>query len=182
MSFSTTTGYGSTTSIDYFHAPRGGVAFTAASDIFAGTPVYLQQTAIGSVTAWGGAPVVNGCASSADHPIGIAADNAAAGTAVTVYDAPNYPRLVVSGSVNAAMEIGVINTSSAVHPVSGVVGLYPVLGQVSGASYSNIIIYGVSSTTTYNAVWSIGQALESGNPGQGVLVSIAPRLLSGLAS
>lgn len=183
MPFPVSFGYGSTTNFDWKHAARGAISCIAASDIFAGTPVTLQASAIGSSSlSLNAGFAVRMCGSQNDQPLGIAADNAAAGQAVAVLDQPNYPRLVVSGSVNAAMQIGVINTSSAVHPLSAVVTTYPVLGQVQAGSTSNqggLVASAIPSS--YNAVWAIGQTFEPGNPGQGVVVQIAPRLLSGLA-
>lgn len=181
MPFPITTGYGSTAGIDFIHAERGRIALFAASDIFAGTPVTIQQTAIGSTTSTDQGFAVRMCASQNDEPLGIARDNAAAGGPVTVWDYGNIVRLVVNGSVNAAFQIGVINTSSAVHPISNVSVQYPVLGQVTAASWSNIVNAVGASSATFNAAWSVGQSFEPGNPGQGVPVRINPRLLSGLA-
>ncbi len=183
MPFPVTTGYGSTSAFDFIHAERGRVAMFAASDIFAGMPVTLQASAIGSVSSLQNGFAVRMCASANDQPFGIARDDAAAGAPVAVWDAPNYLRLTVSGSVNAAMQVGVINTSSAKHPVSGVTTTYPVLGQVTAASTSNQggTWGGSAVPSSYNATWAIGQSLEPGNPGQGVVIQINPRLLSGLA-
>lgn len=184
MPFPVNFGYGSTTSIDYVHAERGRVAMFAASDIFAGTVVTLQASSIGSsAVSLNQGFAVRMAASQNDQPFGIARDNAIAGQAVTVWDSPNYLRLTVGGSVNAAQQIGVINTSSAAHPISGVVTAYPNVGQVTPGSTSNYSgTWGASAVpSSYNAVWAIGQALEPGIPGQGVVVQIAPRLLSGLA-
>jgi hypothetical protein len=184
MPFPLQTGYASTTGIDWTHAERGRVSMFAASDILAGMPVTLigaSFTASSSIQQSGFS--VRMCASQNDQPFGIARDAAAAGQPVTVYDAPNYLRLVVNGSVNLGQQVGVTAFgSTAVCPPSGVTVQFPVLGQVTAASTSNYVAYyGNPSATTFNAVWAIGQALEPANPGQGAVVQIAPRLLSGLA-
>lgn len=182
--FSTNFGYGSTTSADQWHTKRGTIEAFAASDVFAGAAVkFSLASATGaSVTPISQPPgfFVQMCGSQNDEPVGFARDNAVAGGAITVIDIGNIIRETVQGSVNLGQYVGVISASPAVHPVSGVTNYVPNLGQVTAASWSNVVNAVGASSATFSAVWTIGTAMDIGNPGQGVAIRVNPRLLSGL--
>jgi hypothetical protein len=184
MPFATIVGYGSTTAQDSVHTLRGRIEAFAASDVVAGTPVKFS---VASATGSSMSPISNPpgffvemCGSQNDEPLGFARDHAVAGGPVAVFDYGNIIRETVQGSVNLGQYVGVIGTGATAHPVSGATIRVPQLGAVYAASFSNIVMYGVSSTSTFSAVWAVGQALDIGNPGQGVAIRVNPRLLSGL--
>jgi hypothetical protein len=186
MAFTASTAYGSTTNQDFWHTKRGTIECFAASDVIAGAAVTFG---VASTTSSSFSPIANPpgffvrmCASSSDEPVGFARDYAVAGKPVSVIDIGNIVRETVQGSVNLGAYVGVISASPVTNPISNVSNLTPNLGAVTGASYSNIVIYGVSSTSTFTPVWAVGRAMDIGNPGQGVAVRVNPLLLSGLAA
>lgn len=184
MPFPNQAGYGSTTQFDAIHTLRGRIEAFAASDIVAGTVVkWVTASATGSsMTPISQPPgyFVSMVGSSNEEPLGFARDNAVAGAPVTVFDFGNILRETVQGSVNLGQKVGVISASPTVHELSGVSVLTPNLGQVTAASYSNIVNAVGASSATFNAVWSVGDAVDIANPGQGCAVRVNPRLLSGL--
>jgi hypothetical protein len=174
-------GYGSTTSSEAIHTLRGRIEAFAASDVFIGAAVKwatasITTASISTLNTSPGFQVVM-CASSNDEPLGFARDNAQAGQPIAILDYGNIVRETVQGSVNLGQKVGVISASPAVHPLSGVTSYVPNIGQVVAASVSS---GQVGSANSFNAVWSVGDALDIGNPGQGVAIRINPRLLSGL--
>lgn len=139
----------------------------AASDIVAGAVVRLA-----SQGDW----TVQMVAASSERPLGVARDNAAAGTAVAVLDYGNIYRSPIGagGSFSRQADVGVVGTSQVAHPISGVTVTYPVLGQVTGTPS---VAVGASSA----AVWSVGQSFESTAIGDQFAYRVDPRLLSGLS-
>lgn len=185
MPYPTTVGYGSTTSQDSIHTLRGRIEAFAASDIY---PNAVVKWSIASATGASMNPITNPpgyfvemCGSQNDEPLGFARDGAVAGAPVAVFDYGNIIRQTVQASTNLGQKVGVVGTGATAHPVSAVVIRVPQLGAVSAASVSNFMTaLGAPSTTSFSAVWSIGEALDNGNPGQGVSIRVNPRLLSGL--
>lgn len=147
---------------------RGHIPCFAASDIWAGAPVCLASSGDWTVTM---------CPDSSHKPIGVAKDFAAAGDSVSVYDDGNIKRSYpgAGGSFTRQSFVGVVGTSSGVHPISGVNVTYPVLGQVSGTPS---VAVGASAA----AVWAVGVAYESAAVGDQAAYRIEPRLLSGLVT
>lgn len=187
MPFPIAAGYGSTTSSESIHTLRGRIECFAASDVFAGAAVKwatasITTASISTLNTSPGFQVIM-CGSANDEPLGFAREAATAGQPLAVFDYGNIIRETVQGSVNLGQKVGVISASPAVHPLSGVTSYVPNIGQVTAASTSNQggTWGGSSVPSSYNATWSIGDALDIGNPGQGVAIRVNPRLLSGLA-
>lgn len=145
---------------------RGLVPVFAASDIFPGAAVRIASS---------GDWAVQMVQSSAEKPLGIARDYAAAGDPVAVYDDFNIVRTPAGASFSRESYLGVVGTSSAVHPISGVTVTYPVLGQVTGTP-------SVAVGASVAPVWAVGQAWESAAIGDMAAFRIEPRLLSGLVT
>ena len=186
MALANQAGSGSTTSSDSIHTLRGRIEAFAASDILAGAAVTwatasITTASISTLNTSPGFQVIM-CASSNQEPLGFARDNAVAGKPVAVFDYGNIIRETVQGSVNLGQKVGVISASPVTHPVSLVSVMTPNIGQVLPASTSNQggTWGGSSVPSSYNATWSIGDAVDIGNPGQGVAIRVNPRLLSGL--
>jgi hypothetical protein len=145
---------------------RGRLPMFAGSDIMQGAPVTVASSGDWTVIM---------CTSSAQKPIGIARDYAIAGNAVNVKDMGNVVRDYVAGtgagaSFSRQAYLGVIGTSSGVHPQSGVSVTFPVLGQVAIGSQGQATVY------------AVGQAWESAAIGDFAAYRIEPTLLSGLVS
>lgn len=138
----------------------------AASDILANTPVRFAS--IGDLN-------VQMVQTSAERPVGIARDFAKAGEPVAVFDFGNLKRVTAGGSFPRQSDVGVVGTSSAVHPESGVTVTYGYIGQLNGSQTS---VMGGSQ----GAVWAVGQAMESAAIADYALIRIDPRLLSGLTA
>jgi hypothetical protein len=152
------------TSVKRFEIP----AF-AGSDIWAGAAVYLAS---------GGDWTVQMCTSSSQKPLGIARDYAQAGDPVSVWDYGNIQRtypIGAGGSFPRQAYVGVIGTSSGVHPESGVTVTYPVLGQVNSTPSVPV---GASAAS----VWAVGVAYESAAIGDSAAFRIEPALLSGVVN
>jgi hypothetical protein len=154
---------------------RNAIAGFAASDVFQGAPVKLAQNTTGDQSQW----YFQMCQSSADKPVGIAHDNAIAGDALSVFDDMNIVRAMVTpnlyglgASVTRTNYVGVVGTSTAVHPESGATVTFPLLGQVSS---SPSVAVGASTAP----VWAVGAAYENGAVGDRAGYRIEPRLLSG---
>ncbi len=139
----------------------------AASDIVAGAAVRIASS---------GDWAVQMCQSSAEMPLGTARDFAAAGQPVSVWDIGNIQRTLPGAGASFAREswVGVVGTSSMVHPISGVTVTYGVLGQVTATASA----VGGSSTP----VWAIGQAFESAATGDQAAFRINPTILSGVVA
>lgn len=143
----------------------------AASDIVQGAPVCVASNA-----DWG----VQMCQTSAQKPIGIARDYAIAGNPVSVFDYGNVQRINVGGngagaSFSRESYVGVVGTSTMVHPQSGVTVTYGVIGQVTGTPS---IAVGASTA----AVYALGVAYESAAIGDQSAYRIEPALLSGIVN
>lgn len=145
---------------------RGVLPCFAASDIIAGAPVRIASGA-----DW----AVQMVQSSAEKPLGVARDYAAAGDAVAIFDDFNIVRSPAGASFSRESFLGVVGTSSLVHPISGVTVTYPVLGQVAGTPS---VAVGASAPS----VWAVGLAWESAAIGDNAAYRIEPRLLSGLVA
>ena len=147
---------------------RGAIPAYAASDIVQGAPVCVAS---------GGDWMVQHCTSSAQKPIGIAKDYAIAGDPVDVLDYGNIVRSLpgAGGSWPREAYVGVVGTSSAVHPNSGVTVTYGVLGQVTGTPS---VAVGASTA----AVYAVGQAYESAALNDWAAYRIEPALLSGVVN
>lgn len=137
----------------------------AASDIWQGCPVRLASS---------GDWTVQMCVSSAEKPLGVARDFAAAGDAVSVFDDGNIVRSYPGAGASFAREmyVGVVGTSSGVHPKSGAVVTYGVIGAVVPGGTT---LAGASQT----AVWAVGMAFESAALNDQAAYRIEPRVLSG---
>lgn len=153
-------------SVQVTNVKKGLLPCFAASDIVAGAAVRLASSGDWSVQM---------CQTSAEKPLGIARDYAAAGKAVAVFEDFNVVRSPAGASFSRQSFLGVVGTSSMVHPVSGVTVTYGVLGQVNGTPS---IAVGASATQ----VWAVGQAWESAAIGDNAAYRIEPRLLSGLVA
>lgn len=143
----------------------------AASDIVAGAAVRLASS---------GDFAVQMCQSSAEKAIGIARDYAIAGNPISVFDDGNILRMNTAGqgagaSFSRQSYVGVVGTSTVVHPQSGVTVTYGVLGAVTGTPS---IAVGASTSS----VFAVGVAFESAAIGDQAAFRIEPRLLSGLVS
>lgn len=143
----------------------------AASDIVQGAPVRLASD---------GDWMVQMCQGPGEKPIGVARDYAIAGNPVSVFDDGNIIRTYEGGqgagaSFSRQAYVGVIGTSSMVHPQSGVTVTYPLLGQVNGGS--PLGVGGVGSQ-----IWALGVAYESAAVGDWAAFRVEPRLLSGQVS
>ena len=140
----------------------------AASDIVQGAPVRLASS---------GDATVQMCQSSAEKPIGIARDYAIAGDPISVFDDGNIVRTLpgAGGSFNRMSYVGVVGTSSAAHPQSGVTVTYGVLGAVAPVGATAV---GASATP----IWAVGVAYESAALNDNAAFRIEPRLLSGLVT
>lgn len=145
---------------------RGLLPCFAASDIVAGAPVRIASSGDGAVQM---------VQSSAEKPLGVARDFAAAGDAVAVFDDFNVIRSPAGASFSRQSYLGVVGTSSIAHPISGVTAVYPVLGQVTGTPS---VAVGASTAP----VWAVGQAWESAAIGDNAAYRVEPRLLSGLVT
>jgi hypothetical protein len=147
---------------------RGVIPCYAGSDIVQGAAVTLAS---------GGDWMVVMCGSQNQKPLGIARDYAIAGNAVGVFDIGNIKRTFpgAGGSFPRESYVGVVGTSSMVHPQSGVTVTYPVIGQVTGTPS---IALGASTA----AVWAIGQAWESAALNDQAAFRIEPALLSGVVN
>lgn len=145
---------------------RGRLPMFAASDIVAGAAVRVASSGDWSVQM---------CQSSAEKPLGIARDFAAAGDPVAVYDDGNILRSAAGASFSRQAYLGIVGTSSTTHPISNVSVTYGVLGQVAGTPS---VAVGASSA----AVWALGQAYESAAIGDLAAFRVEPRLLSGLVN
>lgn len=143
---------------------KGVMPAFAASDIVAGTPVRIASS---------GDWAVQMCQSSAEKPVGVARDYAAAGDPVSVLEDFNILRSPAGASFSRQSFVGVVGTSSMTHPISAVTVTYPVIGQVSGTPS---VAVGASAA----AVWAVGQAWESAAIGDMAAYRVEPRLLSGL--
>ena len=154
---------------------RASIPGFAASDIFDGAPVKLATNAAGDSSEW----YFQMCQSSSDKPVGIAHGNAAAGDGLDVYDYGNIERCQITqfgyglgASVTRTNYVGVVGTSTAVHPESGVTVTFPLLGAVSSTPSEP-----VGSSTT--PVWALGVGYENGAIGDRAAFRIEPQLLSG---
>jgi len=144
----------------------------AASDIVQGAAVCLASN--NSVL---GGFQFQMCASSSQKPVGIARDYAIAGNPVSIFVDGNIPRINVGGngaggSVGQYDYIGLVGTSTMVHPQSGVTVTFGALGKVSGTA-SQAVGLGAA------AVWAVGVAYEAAFPGDFSAFRIEPRTLSG---
>lgn len=140
----------------------------AASDIVQGAPVCLA-----SCGDW----TVEMVTSSAQKPLGVARDYAIAGNPVAVFDDGNIQRTLpgAGGSFSRQSYVGVVGTSSMVHPQSGQTVTFGVIGQVSGTP-------SVAIGASTGAVWALGVAFESAALNDQAAFRIEPRLLSGLVN
>lgn len=152
-------------SVQFGTLKRGEIPMIAASDIWWGTPVSFASSGDWTVVM---------CASSSNKPIGVARDFAQAGKAVSVYDYGNITRTYpgAGGSFPRQAYVGVVGTSSGIHPQSGVTVTYPVLGQVvnTGSTF-------VGSST--QPIWALGVAYESAALNDFAAFRIEPTVLSG---
>lgn len=151
---------------------RAAIPAFAASDIVQGAAVCMASNAIS-----GGWDVMM-CSNSTQKPIGVARDYAIAGNPVAVYDDGNIVRANVGGngaggSVGQFDYVGVVGTSSMVHPQSGVTVTFPLFGKVS----ANASAVGVGP-----AVWAVGVAYEAAFPGDFSAFRVEPRTLSGVVT
>lgn len=146
--------------------------YFAASDIISGAPVRVASS---------GDQAVQMCQSSAEKVIGLAVGNAKAGDGVAVYTQRGTQKRINVGGFGAGASfsrqayLGVVGTSSLVHPESGVTVTTPVLGAVNAATGTGVGASGVS-------LWSVGVALESAAADDYALLEIDPALLSGVMS
>ncbi len=140
----------------------------AASDIWLGAPVCMAST---------GDWTVQMCLTSAQKPIGVARDYAAATYEVPIYDFGNVTRTWpgAGGSFSRQSYVGVVGTSSGAHPISGANVTYPVLGQVAGTP-------SVAVGASFAPVWAVGVAWESAAVGDYAGYRIEPALLCGLVN
>src|ERR1700689_1724972 len=92
---------------------KGVMGCFAASDVWPGTPVRIASS---------GDWAVQMCQSAAEKPVGIARDYAQAGDAIAIFEDFNVVRSVAGASFTRESFLGVVGTSSAVHPISGVTG------------------------------------------------------------
>ena len=147
---------------------RGLIPCIAGSDIWWGAPVCLAS---------GGDWTVIMATTSAQKPIGVARDYAAAGKAVSIWDDGNITRTYpgAGGSFPREAYVGVVGTSSGTHPISNVSVTYPVIGQVTGTPS---VAVGASTA----AVWALGVAFESAALNDQTAFRIEPRLLSGIVN
>lgn len=148
---------------------RSAIPAFAASDIVMGAPVCIASSGDDAVVM---------CTSPNQKPIGVARDYAIAGNPVTVYDDGNEVRTNIGGngagaSYSRQSYVGVVGTSSMVHPQSGVTVTFPVLGAVTGGS--PLGVGGVGSQS-----WAVGVAYESAAVGDYAKFRVEPRLLSGI--
>ena len=152
----------------FIEIKRGEIPGFAASDIVQGAPVCVAS---------GGDWMFQHCTSSAQKPVGIARDYAQAGDPVAVLDLANIVRTFpgAGGSFPRQAYVGVVGTSSLVHPQSGVTVTYGVIGQVTGTPS---IAIGASTA----AVWALGVAYESAALNDQASYRIEPALLSGVVN
>lgn len=148
---------------------RNALPVFAGSDIWWGAPVCIASAGDWQVVM---------CASSNQKPIGIARDYAAAGKPVDVWDFGNVQRAWsgAGGSLSRQSYVGVVGTSSGVHPITGVTVTYPVIGQVAPAAGAT----GVGGSGA--ALYALGVAWESAAAGDQFAFRIEPQLLSGLVN
>jgi hypothetical protein len=134
----------------------------AASDIVAKTLVKINSA------AGAGDLQILPVATTSDEPVGVARDDAAQSYAVTVLDGPGTLVNVVAGAtVSQGQNVGINGTATEIHPVSGNVVTYPLVGPVSGASGST--------------VYRVGTAVQEANPNEVFLIRVNPKQLSGLS-
>lgn len=150
---------------------RSSIPAFAGSDIVQGALVCVASS---------GDDTVIMCTSAIQKPIGVARDYAIAGNPVTVADDGNKVRINVGGngaggSITRQGYVGVIGTSSMVHPQSGVTVTFGLLGQVAGGSPLGV---GTAGSQT----WAGGVAYESAAVGDWSAFRVEPRLLSGQVS
>lgn len=155
---------GSSTGWSYGPPRKPPLPVFAASDIYAGTLVKFVAPVSGSVSSGRFVQMVG---SSNDKPLGVAMGDAVVGEPVAVLDRGEWPRVVAGGSVQPGEYVGVTAASEAAHPISGVVGKYPVLGAVAGAS----------GTVT----WAAGTSEEAANPNEKFVFYIDPTQLSAVS-
>ena len=155
-------------SAQFANVKRGEIPCFAASDIWQGAPVCIASSGDWTVVM---------ITSSAQKPLGVARDFAAAGDPVSIFDYGNIVRTYPGAGGSFAREsyVGYVGTSSGVHPITGVTVTYPVLGQVTGSGASSSGAVGGASS----AVWAVGQAFESAALNDQAAFRIDPNLLSG---
>ena len=145
---------------------KRGVRYSAvgASDLYGLTPVtpYLN------VATTAGRAVIAAATSGVEVAGMVYQDTRAGQGCAVYYDKSSEFRIRLNATcATAGSPIGVVGTTNTiVHPQSGTTGILPLLGPVAGSS-------GV-------AVWQIGEAQETGVPGQTISVRVNPRQLSGL--
>lgn len=150
---------------------RSSIPAFAGSDVVQGALVCIASSGDSSVIM---------CTSPNQKPIGVARDYAIAGNPISVADDGNILRTNVGGngaggSITRQGYVGIIGTSSMVHPQSGVTVTFGLLGQVNGGS--PLGVGGVGSQ-----VWAGGVAYESAAVGDWSAFRVEPRLLSGQVS
>jgi hypothetical protein len=152
---------------------RSVIPAFAASDIVQGAAVCLASNAVHS-----GFDVMM-VQNFSQKPIGVARDYAIAGNPVAVFDDGNIVRANVGGngvggSVGQIDYVGVVGTSTLVHPQSGVTVTFGVFGGVP--HLASPVGYGGSP------VWAVGVSYEAAYPGDFSAFRIEPRTLSGNVS
>lgn len=146
---------------------RGKIPLAAASDIVQGAAVCVASAGDWSVIM---------CTSSAQKPIGVANDYAIAGNPVAVRDDGNIVRTNVGGngagaSFSRQSYLGVVGTSTMVHPQSGVT--------VTFGYYGTVAANGSAIGGANTSVWAVGVAYESAATGDFAAFRVEPRLLAG---
>jgi hypothetical protein len=141
----------------------------AASDIVQGAVVRLASS---------GDWTVQMVQTSQEKPLGIARDYAAAGQPVSVFDYGNIqrPPIGAGASIIRQSYVGVVGTSSVVHPITGILCTYPVLGGVIGNGSP------VGWGSTASATWAVGQAYESAALNDQFAFRVEPAILSGFVT
>lgn len=140
----------------------------AASDIVQGALVCVASSGDNAVIM---------CTAPGQKPLGVARDYAIAGNAVGVYDYGTEYRTNVGGagagaSFSRQAYVGIVGTSTMVHPQSGVTVTFGLIGPVAGGS--PLGVGGVGSQ-----IWAAGVANESAAVGDYANYRIEPALLSG---
>ena len=134
-----------------------------------GLPVYAGPTdvAAGNVVRWtpGKNWTVQNVATTSQEPVGVARASARSGAALDVRDLRDVVRGVAAATIAAGTTVGVASVA-ATEGASGAIQLTQ-LGPVGRASGT--------------AVWAIGVAVESANPGESFGYYIDRKELSGLA-
>jgi hypothetical protein len=152
---------------------RSVIPAFAASDIVQGAAVCVASNAVHG--GWDVMMVSN----FSQKPIGVARDYAIAGNPVAVFDDGNIVRANVGGngvggSVGQFDFVGIVGTSTMVHPQSGVTVTFPLFGTVPHAA--SPVGYGGSP------VWAVGVSYEAAYPGDFSAFRVEPRTLSGNVS